>query len=318
MPTFFGKHLPISIWKAVTLHLPYPLVAAHRKFLEDKGWWAEYNPTGVGGKGGATPSEAKEHVINRFLNSAVRMQFVCADPLDKQIEVREMVLDQLAEGKIFLLDLAAGNGSGTLALLSLICELRAHNLVPTLPINISISGVDYSPDALNYYAELLDQIKPWLQTTGLEINLTLHVCDLNISGDFSAVLESILDEAKEKGNSRFLCIVSALSGAKKEGIELMLDSLKIAAAALSHKKRNSSWLWVEPHVGKSWLTKAVDAIRLTLQRVAHKLSSKGEMFEIKTSAPMLEEPVMHAFNWFDPHNNKSTKSYVIVMAFKND
>jgi len=318
MPSFFGKHLPLSLWNSKTLHLPVQLTTVHKKFLEDKGWWASYGPASAGGIGGASADEAKEHVINRFLNSAARMQFVCSDPHDEEIEVREMVLDQLAEGHIYLLDLAAGNGSGTLALLSLICELRSHGLVPNFPLNISISGVDYSPDALSHYAELLEQLSPWLATMGLEIDLTLHVCDLNISGDFSEVLESFLQDANGQSINRFLCVVSALSGAKKEGVAQMLDSLKLAAAALSNKKRNSSWLWVEPHVGKTWITKAIDTIRLTLQRVAHKFFSKGEGFDIVTAVPMLKDKPPRTFEWLDPHNGNAAKSHVFVTAFKND
>lgn len=318
MPSFFGKHLPTSLWNAATLTLPLSLTSVHKKFLQDKGWWASYGPSSAGGIGGASPDEAQEHVVNRFLNSAARMQFVCSDPHDDDTEVRDMVLDQLADGHIYLLDLAAGNGSGTLALLSLICELRSHGLVPNLPLNISIAAVDYSPDALSYYGQLLEDLTPWLSAHGLEINLTLNVCDLNIPGDFSEIMESFVQEANFQKINRFLCIVSAISGAKKEGVAQLIDSLKLAAAALSHKKRNSSWLWVEPFVGKTWITKAVETVQLTLKKVAHMFFSKGEGFEVVTATAKLEEKPERKFHWLDPHNGKITKSHVYVMAFKND
>lgn len=318
MASFFGKHLPLSLWRATTLHLPIQLTAAHKRFLEDKGWWTSYGPSTAGGIGGASADDAQEHVTNRFLNSAARMQFVCSDPNDEEIEVRDMVLDQLAGGHIYLLDLAAGNGSGTLALLSFICELRSSGLVPNLPLNVTITAVDYSSDALGHYGQLLGNLAPWLATMGLEINLTFHVCDLNISGDFSEILEVFFGEAHIQKVNRFLCVISALSGAKKEGLVQLLDSLKVAAAALSNKKRNSSWLWVEPHVGKTWLTKVIDTVRLTLQRVAHKFFPKGESFEITTSATILSDKPTRNFSWLDPHNGKITKSHVFVTVFKND
>jgi hypothetical protein len=318
MPSLSGKYLPTSLWNSSTLHLPSHLAIAHKEFLEEHGWWASYDPTASGGIGGISTAEAQEHVTNRFLNSAARMQFVCSDPNDEDILVREMVLDQLADGQIYLLDLAAGNGSGTLALLSLICELRAHECIPKLPLNVSISGVDYSVDALGYYADLLGRLDPWLVSNGININLTLHNCDLSISGDFSEVLESFFKDADRGEIKRFLCVVSALSGAKKDGIAHLLDSLKLAAAALSHRKRNSSWLWVEPHVGKTWLTKAIDTVKLTLQKVAHVFSSKGESFEIVTSATTLEEKPKRSFKWIDPHKGTSTMSHVFVAGFKNE
>ncbi len=318
--SLLGKDLPSTLWQDDLLHLPPPLAKAHKDFLESKGWISEYMPASAGGKGGDAPEEAREHVINRFLNSAARMQFVCSDPLDEQPEVREMVLDQLGEGSVFLLDIAAGNGAGTLAILSLLTELREKNYLPKLPVNVSISAVDYSPDALNYYAEILEKITPWLNSKGIDITLDLHVCDLTICGEFSEALESYFDNAKSKNGKRFLCVISALSGAKMEGIESMHDSLKIAAAGLSHSKRCSSWLWVEPHVGKSWIIKAIDSIRLTMKKIKNKLIPKSGTFQISTAddVPLLQDPNPRQFKWNDPHLLKPANSHVFVMAFKNE
>jgi len=166
LSSFSGKDIPTTLWNSEVLHLPQPLSTAHKDFLTDKGWESTYLPGMGGGVGGASVEEAQNHVINRFLNSAARMQFVCADPKDTQPEVRDMVLDQLGDGHIYLLDLAAGNGAGTLAILSLLSELREKKAIPKLPLNVVIVGVDYSPEALNYYAELLEKVRPWLEKMG--------------------------------------------------------------------------------------------------------------------------------------------------------
>ncbi len=247
---FSGKNLPSSVWDSGILHLPEPLATAHKEFLVKNGWLADYQPDKHGSTGGQTTEDARDHFINRFLNSAARMQFVCADPDEDQPEVREMVFGQLGDGQVFLLDLAAGNGAGTLAMLSLLSELRLHKAIPKLPVNVTILGVDFSADALGYYAEMLDKLKPWLSSVGIELSLRTEVCDLAIVGDFSEVLESFFDDAKQQKVKRFLCVISALSGAGKEGVDLIHDSLKMAAAGLSNSKRNSSWLWVEPRLKK--------------------------------------------------------------------
>lgn len=316
--SFFGKDLPPSIWKSNVLYLPVQLSTAHGDFLTKKNWMVNYDPEASGGKGGESAEEAQEHVTHRFLNSAARMQFVCSDPNDEQPEFRAMILDQLGDGDICLLDLAAGNGAGTLAILSLLCELRSHDKIPKLPLNVSISGVDYSPSALTYYAELLGDITPWLESFGISVTLNLNVCDLTISGDFSEVFESFIDAAKKNNVKRFICVISAISGAKKEGVEQMHDSFKIAAAGLSNKSRSSSWLWVEPHVGKSWPSKFADSLRLTLQKVVHKFRPKGDSYEIETTVPLLSPPETRSFDWHDPHNDRTAKSKVLVMAFKSN
>lgn len=303
------------------MQLPAPLATAHREFLIKKSWLSIYDPVSSGGVGGDAPQQAQEHVINRFLNSAARMQYVCCDPKDEQPEVRQMLFDQLGDGRVYILDIAAGNGAGTLSILSLISELREKETVPTFPLNVHITGVDYSPDALSFYAELLGDITPWLESKGIVVDLDLCVCDLTIAGDFSEVLEGFIDGAKCKGGKRFVCVISALSGAKKEGVSAMHDSIKIAAASLSSKKRNTSWLWVEPHVGKNWITKAIDSIRLTLQKVAHKLLPKSDgSYDIHTDSgvPLLDNPITRRFKWRDPYLLKEVPSNVFVMAFKNE
>lgn len=318
LSSFAGKNLPLSIWNSKVLYLPKQLAVAHKDFLTDKGWLSAYQPGQGGGTGGRSTQEAQEHVINRFLNSAARMQFVCSDPRDEEPEVRDMVLDQLGDGHIYLLDLAAGNGAGTLAMLSLLCELRAQKSVPKLPLNVSIVGVDYSADALSYYAALLGKITPWFEKNGVNITLNLVVCDLTVSGDFNEELESFFGDAKKQDVKRFLCVISALSGAGKEGFEEMHDSLKIAAAGLSHKRRSSSWLWAEPHVGKSWPTKFADSVRLILKKVPFRFSKKGESYDIKTGVPLLINPDTRTFDWHDPHKLTTTKSRVFVMAFRSE
>lgn len=318
LESFAGKDLPMSVWNSKVLYLPVPLVTAHKDFLNENGWLSAYQPNLGGGTGGKLKEEAQDHVINRFLNSAARMQFVCADPGDEQTEVRDMVLDQLGDGHIYLLDIAAGNGAGTLAMLSLLCELRSQGKIPNLPLNVTIVGVDYSAEALKFYAELLDRITPWLEASGIHITLSLAVCDLTVSGDFSEVLESFFDDAKKQNTKRFLCVISALTGAGKEGFEEMLDSLKMAAAGLSSSKRNSSWLWVEPPVKKFWITMFADSIRLTLNKVRHKFSKNNDSYSIKTDVPLLENPVARSFYWHDSHNKTTTVSNVFVMAFKSE
>lgn len=316
--TFSGKMLSPSLWKEGALHLPKPLSDAHGEYLNENGWWSKYDPAGATGTiGGSTDEDACDHVVNRFLNSAARMQYVCSDPKDEQADVRDAVLDQLAQGRIHIIDLAAGNGAGTISMLSLICELRRTGLIPLLPLNVSVSAVDFSPAALNHFAAILDKVLPWLASAGIHVELTLCSCDLTVLGDFSEVLDGFFADARARGVRRFLCVISAISGARKEGVEPMIDSFKHAAAGLSHSKRSSSWLWVEPIVGKSWFTKLADAVRLTLMRIQHKFGSKGDSFTLTTDAPMLKDPVPRSFNWQDPHNGKATLSRVIVLAFRN-
>ncbi len=317
-----GKDLPTSIWKSEILILPQQLSNAHREHIEKNGWLDGYvsgeKCTSAGVIGGASDEMAQQHFIERFLNSVARVQYVCADPTDSNIEVRDMVLDQLADGHLFILDIAAGNGAGTLAMLTTLCELRSAKCIPKLPITVSITGIDYSPAALMLYQEMLSAITPWLEAHGIDVSLELCPCDLKVSGEFNEILESFFDEAKESGVNRFLCVLSAISGIGKEGLEEIHDSLKLAAAGLSHKKRTSSWLWVEPSNNKSWPSKFATTIKLILKKIPFRFNKKGKSYEINSLIPVLEDTKIQKFSWYDPHKNKNVTSRAIVMAFKDN
>lgn len=318
-PSLEGKHLPRSIWKDDILYLPQPLVDAHHKQLMAGGWMDDYfaECSSSGAVGGTSKRDAEKHFITRFLNSAARAQYVCADPTDSQTDIRDMILDQLADGHIFILDLAAGNGAGTLAILGLLCELRAENCVPKLPLNVHIFGVDYSPDALLLYQQTLSEVNAWLAGMGIAVELDSWPCDLKIVGDFSEILENFFDDSKKLGVKRFLCVLSAISGLGKDGLEEIHKSLETAAIRLSHKGRESSWLWIEPSTANSWLSKFVNSIKFALQKVPYLFSKKKETFEIKSSSSLLPDPEIRKFNWQDPYQSKIISSHVMVVGFRN-
>lgn len=319
-PSLDGKNLPHTIWKDGVLYLPKPLIDAHHKQLLDGGWMDDYFSLGItsGIIGGASKEEAEKHFITRFLNSAARAQYVCADPTNSQTDIRDMILDQLAGGHIFILDLAAGNGAGTLAIFSLLCELRENDCIPKLPLNIHIYGIDYSPRALLFYQQTLGEVNTWLEGTGITVELESWNCDLKVVGDFSEVLDRFFDDAKVRDVKRFLCVLSAISGLGKDGLEEIHKSLEAAAIRLSHKGRESSWLWIEPSTVNSWFTKFLNAIKFALQNVPYLFSKKNDTFEIKSNEPLLSTPVIRKFNWQDPHQSKIINSQVMVVGFRNE
>lgn len=318
LEAFSSKNVPHCLWSGNVLSLPDPLASAHTEYLTEKGWKDSYAPAGSGAIGGATEEEAREHVTNRFLNSAARMQFVCIDPRDEQSEIREAVLDQLAAGALHLIDLAAGNGAGTLAILSLVCQLRKEGALPTLPLNVYIHAIDYSAFALAHFSALNEKVADWIKGSGIHVELSLNVCDLMIPAQFNEALEDFFSDAKSKGVCRFLCTISAVSGLKKDGMESISDSLKNAAAALGHSKRTSTWLWVEPgSVGKGWFTAVASSISLTMKKIKHKLISKDQTIALGGGVESLPETDARKFSWSDPINGKVTHSQVLVFAFRN-
>ncbi len=317
-PSLKGSLLPKSIWDNNVLYLPKPLIDAHHKQLLAGNWMDIYHSDDKSDiVGGASKLEAEIHFIKRFLNSAARAQFVCADPIDSQADIRDMILDQLASGHIFILDLAAGNGAGTLAILSLLCELREKECIPKLPLNVKIYGIDFSPDALLFYQNTLIDLDEWLEGKGINVQLDSWPCDLKVVSDFSEILDNFFNDAKSCQVNRFLCVLSAISGLGKDGLEEIHKSLETAAIRLSHKNHESSWLWIEPSTTNNWFSKILNSIKFALQRIPYIFSKKNDSFEIRSNASLIPDPEIRTFHWQDPHQSKIIKSKVMVFGFKN-
>ena len=80
--------------------------------------------------GGDTTEAATDHFVWRFLNSAARAEYVCADPVGVNRPAKNLLLEQLTDGAVQILDIAAGHGAGTLAILSFIGAMREQSMLP--------------------------------------------------------------------------------------------------------------------------------------------------------------------------------------------
>lgn len=319
-PILTKEQFPDSVWKDDSVIIPIVLSKAHREILENNlNLWKDYldHENGKGSIGGDDEGSAVTHFVYRFLNSAARCQYVCSDPKGEQVQVREAILDQLGEGNLFILDLAAGNGAGTLAILSLIFELRSKNLLPTWALNVTITAVDYSSDALQFYDDTLNLIIHDLETQGIKVTLNVRNCDLKIPASFGEILEDFFDDAKAKKIKRFLCIISAITGVKKHGFMQIHESFKLAATGLASSKRNSTWVWIEPAPKKNWHIPFANEIMLLLKKLPFVVKYKGEEKTIETTVALDNNPTPRSFKWVDPHKNCEVKSDVVVVEFKN-
>lgn len=307
--------LPKSVCENGVIKIPAVLSEKYREKLVTAGWLIDHQDgTGASGAtGGATPEEVKQHFVHRFLGSASRMCFVCADPKEEQPEIRDAILEQLADGQVFLVDLAAGHGAGTLAVLAFISELRATMSIPKLPLNIHIFALDYSAAALQLFHEMLSQIDDALQANALTVKLTSYPCDLRISGDVDEVLEMMFEDAKAQNTNRFFCCISAVWGVSKEDFEQITASIRHAAARFGNSKRNSIGLWIEPST-KSWHFNIAATVALTFRKIMFSIVKKKDALEIKASAT-LPVPWQRTFAWQHPINGKEVAGHAQVMSF---
>lgn len=308
--------IPPALWTNKLLRLPVALSAVYEAQLNKHGWCEEHHKGSIAGGsiGGALDEEARLHYVHRFCNSAVRAQFVCADPMDELPDIRDMVLDQFADGRIFILDLACGHGAGTLALLGFLAELRANRIIPTLPLNVYIFALDFSPFALERYQQTLDDLMPWLTKHGVLVQLTAIVCDLSVPGEVDQELDAIFAEGASLKVKRYFCIVSTIAGTPPAVLEAINESFKVVATRLSH--RPHTWLWIEPSNKNGLLTKAFAALSWFLQKMGW-AQFKTHVLAVDSNPVAVGHPKVREFSWLDPLRAMTVKSWVIAVISKN-
>ncbi|WP_422567057.1 hypothetical protein, partial [Ideonella sp.] len=193
--------------------------------------------------GGDTAAEATEHFVWRFLNSAARAEHVCADPVGANQPAKNLLLEQLTDGSVQVLDIAAGHGAGTLSILAFVAAMREQRRLPKLPLNVAITALDFSADALVKYQEIAATLSPWFSDQAIALTVEASLVDMRVQGEVSYALDTFFDDARRSGCKRFLCVLSAISGVGADMISEMQGSFQEIASRLGNQP-GGSWVWI--------------------------------------------------------------------------
>ena len=312
-----SEDLPPSLWDGGILYLPAHLAAAHKSRLVAMSMLDAYlaEPDKPHAVGGDSAEAATEHFVWRFLNSAARAEYVCADPVGVNRPAKNLLLEQLTDGAVQVLDIAAGHGAGTLAILSFIGAMREESKLPKLPLNVSIRALDFSAEALVHYQEVAASLGTWLAEQGINLSVEASHVDMRMQGEVSQALDTYFDDARASGCKRFLCVLSAISGVGPQAMSEMQASFQEIASRIGNQP-GGSWVWIEPPVSGKWLQTFITGIFYTLKKIKNKLMLIGGTFDL--SAPTSPFPGFSSpastFKWRDPHTLSDLLSHVRVLS----
>lgn len=275
-------------------------VASHKAICSNLGIFDNY-AAGLddfgGAIGGALQDESTRHLLSRFLNSAARTQVIaCIDEVDCR-DIAIEVLGLLSDGHIYIIDIAAGHGAGTMSLINTICKMREDEILVKDALDIEIHALDFSETSLKFYEELLESLSETYQKFGIYVTLVKHCIDITNDAQVKKEIEDIKScvhtvPAKAIGEDpRYLLLCSAISGVKKS-IFLSEFSKSYQAIAESFKENNSTFLWIEPLSCKDWMPKYWKEFYDQLQIVPDDddITSK--------------HVVKQSYDWIDPHLSK--------------
>lgn len=196
--------------------------------------------------GGISKEATLEHFAQRFQTSGSRNEYFFLDPDGKfQIE-RDQVLISLASGSISILDIACGTGGSTLAMLTTLHELRFQKIIPNLPLNLRILGIDHSNPALEIYKKIMDEVSMTFKESGIDLVVETKLWDATNPVNTTMIMDYFLSDLSIK--DEYIGMINNFSGAisKNDQIKVTIEDI---LKRLTGKK--FTFLWIESNTNDS-------------------------------------------------------------------
>lgn len=256
--------IPEKLWNKNRLYHPEKLIEVYRTQLIELDLY-EYaksheNQTD-GATGGKDKEETYKHFSERFLASAIRVQFVLLNPRGEFTQISNDLKVTFGSGKISILDIPSGTGAGILSLLCNIAKLRINSKIPRLPLEVNILAGDYSNSALSIYGGLLEKMKKNFENELMFINYDTFEWNASDPRSTNLLVKKWLKN--EDSFEEFYVLMSAFSGVGKSNYETFEESFKFIQTSISHLHGTSTYIEPVTNVSNSflkWVTKRIDKL----------------------------------------------------------
>ncbi len=163
------------------IRLPEMLVSAWEVLLNKHGvrkLAGQQAPKSIAG--GLTEQATKEHLVWRFTGSAARVELAILCPNHKKSEISDAFAKIFSGGKVLLVDVPCGSGAAALSILSVIANLRAHGVLPRMPMEVVLIGGEISDYARDNFRDALEEVRELLAKQAIVLTDTAYqwdVCD---------------------------------------------------------------------------------------------------------------------------------------------
>ena len=300
MPILGPKDIPKQLWSKDALRVPPCLCEQYETLLHKYNLMEKALETKDPGNvhGGKTETETLDHFARRYGVSTCRVESIAIDPRGAFGTVSDDILCSFSDGRLSLLDIACGTGAAGAALLCSVAVLRAEGKLPKLPLDVLITGADYSKSALRIYEEMFEQLRPALESVGIRATVIPRDWDAEKSYMTSNILDSWFKDSA--GVAEFFVVGANFSGAAGPAFHRFEASFQHICDRLSNKQ--CTMIWIEPSGMPS----------------AHKLF-KGFRQLLKKAAPWHEDkqesPLEHEYAWFHPLQKRCLPCRVLVQKY---
>ncbi len=242
--------IPHTLWDKEGKHLLLPpaFASAYERLIDHYGLRAlatsrtlEDSPTG-----GIEKEETEQHFAQQFDNSAARAQFALSNVTAATNSVSNALVRALSGNAICITDAPCGAGAATYAFLCAIAELRAHSVIPRMPLDVTLIGAEISEHARRIASAMLNEIRPYLESQAIFVEAEFHSWDVT-SNVSTADLMNAAARANKPGSKRLVVV------ANFSGFLSMPGKLKASRPQLEELFRYSSGpehvaVWLEPQM----------------------------------------------------------------------
>jgi len=244
------ESLPATLWdkENTFLRLPVEFAAAYERLIDRYGLRAlatsrteKDSPTG-----GISKAETDQHFAQQFDNSAARAQLALTNVTGDLIGVSNALIRALSGNSICVTDAPCGAGAATYAFLCAIAELRAHSVLPRMPLYVRLIGAEISEHARTIAAEMLIELRPYLESQAIYVEADFHPWDVTSALSTTDLITASLRASTAL--SKRLLIVANFSGflsvqGKLKASKKQLEELFRYSSGAEHVA-----VWLEPQM----------------------------------------------------------------------
>lgn len=244
--------IPSSLWNGEedTLRLPAVLAQVYKDLINAEELYdlaaardAKSSPVG-----GLTKEATNEHLAQAFDGSVARALLAILDPKSQASSTSNTFFRVTAGNSVCIIDAPCGAGAATLAFLCSIAEMRQAEVLPRLPLRVTVVGGELSSHAASYAARLFEAVRPALTEQAIFAELTTVPWDVTCEMSTTDLIKCAV--SKGHGSVATLLVVANFNGFLESNGKRGVAMPQLKELFRYASGENSFAVWIEPRMNR--------------------------------------------------------------------
>ena len=198
--------------------------------------------------GGQSKADTDQHFAHKFSGSCSRVELAILDPKNELGDSSNGFIRAFAGGKVSMLDIPCGCCAASATVLSTIAELRRQQILPREPLEVFLTGGDFSSSARTYAGQILDELERPLRNQGIFVKKSLYPWDIQDEISNTKLLSEWL---KDQECEKTFLLIAGFSGVLGNDGKIKKVRGQLAEAIRWAGVRRATITWIEPQTNKA-------------------------------------------------------------------